>query len=362
MMSALERFSYIARQGARVAWYMGHYLATQDFRRAGRKDTRQAAPKSSLSAQDLLVELAALFRQDLENVAAAHYPPPRDHDGSLAEVFQLSREFFSDMPAVAERKSVAAGREVYDSELALTFPDYFLQNFHYQTGGYLTEGSARLYDTQVEILFSGSANAMRRQCIVPVSEYLRGRDQRCLKLLDVACGTGRLIRFLKEAFPRLSITGLDLSPAYIAEARRHVAPYEVSFEIGNAEALPFEDASFDLVASVYLFHEVPEDVRRTLAAEFARVLKPQGRLVFMDSLQLGDRPGFDGLLKSFPKNLHEPYFTNYINDDLGALFEAAGLRMSASELFYLSKRIVCDKATDASRSKETSFAGLTRES
>ena len=344
MMSAFERLSYIARQGARVAWYMGHYFATQNFRQAGRKDTAEAAPKSSSSTQGLLLELAALFRQDLENVAAGHYPLPRDHDGSLAEIIQLSREFFSDMPVAAERKSVAAGREVYDSELALTFPDYFLHNFHYQTGGYLTEGSARLYDTQVEILFSGSANAMRRQCIVPVSEYLRNRDQRSLKLLDVACGTGRLIRFLKEAFPCLSITGLDLSPAYIAEARRHVTPYDISFEIGNAEALPFDDASFDLVSCVYLFHEVPEDVRRTLAAEFARVLKPQGRLVFMDSLQLGDRPELDGLLKSFPRNFHEPYFLNYLTDDLGALFEAAGLRTVTTDTFFLSKRIVCDKS------------------
>lgn len=347
MMSPLQRLSYVARQGARVAWYMGHYFATQEFRRAGRKDASSPSPappaQGNSSAGEFLSELASLFRQDLANVAAGYYPLPRDHDGSFAEVLDLSREFFSDVPVSAERKSAAAGREVYDAGLAARFPDYFLQNFHYQTGGYLTEGSARLYDMQVEVLFSGSANAMRRQCIVPVFEFMRGRDQRRLRLLDVACGTGRLTRFIKEAFPRLTVAGIDLSEAYVAEARRHMAPYEAALEVGNAEALPFGDESFDLVVSVYLFHEVPEAVRRAIAGEFKRILKPGGRLVFMDSLQLGDRPEFDGLLESFPRNFHEPYFGTYLSEDLAGLFESAGLRVMASNCYFLSKRLVCAK-------------------
>jgi ubiquinone/menaquinone biosynthesis C-methylase UbiE len=347
MISPLERLSYIVRQGARVAWYTGHYLAAGELQRAGKKEDEpqkpQAPPRERSSAGILLEELLDLFRTDLANVEAGHYPLPRDHDGRLADLLKLSREFLSDVPLAAGRKSAAAGREIYDPALEEKFPGYFLQNFHYQTGGYLTEDSARLYDTQVEVLFSGSANAMRRQCIVPVSEYLRGRDQRRLKLLDVACGTGRLIRFLKQAFPRLPVVGLDLSPAYIEEARRHVVPYEVELRTGAAEALPFPDASFDLLATVYLFHEVPDDVRHSIAGEFARVLKPGGRLVFMDSLQLGDRPQFDGLLKSFPRNFHEPYFETYLREDLPGLFRSAGFAHESSDTFFLSKRMVFDR-------------------
>ena len=44
-------------------------------------------------------------------------------------------------------------------------PDYYTQNFHYQSGGWLTEESARIYDVQVETLFFGAAGAMRRQAI-----------------------------------------------------------------------------------------------------------------------------------------------------------------------------------------------------
>lgn len=347
MTSLLDRLSYVTRQGARVAWYMGHYLATQDFR--GTDRLRAPEAKAPASRRDgalggLIGELLALFRADLENVIAGHYPLPRDHDGSFAEVLSLSREFFADIPRAAERKNASGGREVYDPALGNRFPDYFLQNFHYQTGGYLTEASARLYDTQVEILFSGSANAMRRQCIVPLSEFLRGRDQRRFALLDVACGTGHLIRFIKEAFPRLKVTGLDLSPAYVEEARRHVAPFEAEFRLGSAEALPFPDRSFDLLTTVYLFHEVPPDVRCNIAAEFARVLKPGGRLVFMDSLQLGDRPNLDRLLESFPRNFHEPYFDSYLREDLRRLFEPAGFTFVSSTNFFLSKRLVLDRS------------------
>jgi len=186
---------------------------------------------------------------------------------------------------------------------------------------------------------------MRRQCIVPVAQFLRGRDQRKFSLLDVACGTGRFLRFLKEAFPRLALTGLDLSQPYLDEASRHLAPYAAVLEIGKAEALPFPSSIFDLVTSIYLFHEVPREVRPQIAVEFARVLKPGGRLVFMDSLQLGDRTGFDRMLEAFPRNFHEPYFGDYLRDDLRAVFAQAGLRPTSVDTFFLSKRIVCEKLT-----------------
>jgi ubiquinone/menaquinone biosynthesis C-methylase UbiE len=261
----------------------------------------------------------------------------------LREVIARSRQFIADLPVAAERKAEGRGTEVYSPALAEELPAYFLQNFHFQTGGYLTEESAKLYDLQVEVLFSGTANAMRRQCLVPIAKYLHGRDQRTCALLDVACGTGRFLRFAAEAFPRLKLVGTDLSEAYLEEARAHVTPYRASFEHGKAEALPFADESFDLVTSIYLFHEVPPKVRREIAREFARVLKPGGRLVFMDSLQLGDAPDFDGLLESFPANFHEPFYPGYIRDDLGALFAEAGLTVRSATPFFLSKRVVADK-------------------
>ena len=86
-----------------------------------------------------------------------------------------------------------------------------------------------------------------------------------------------------------------------------------------------------------LFHELPPDVRRTVTREIARVLKPGGLFVFVDSLQMGDKPGWDGLLEGFPVRFHEPYFRHYAIDDLDGLFSAAVLSPVSTSLAFLSK-------------------------
>jgi hypothetical protein len=52
--------------------------------------------------------------------------------------------------------------------------------------------------------------------------------------------------------------------------------------------------------------------------------------------------GVDGLLEAFPQNFHEPYFGDYLRDDLHAVFAQASLRPTSVESFFLSKRIVCE--------------------
>jgi len=345
MLRPIERVDYTMRQVARVGWYLGHYFASQRFRESPAPRPQQTSRRSGLGLARILEDMGALFARDLANADRGLYPPPRDHDGSLAAIVRRSRRYFADLPVAAERKAEGRGTEIYSPELAEDLPAYYLQNFHFQTGGYLTEESAELYDMQVEVLFSGTANAMRRQCLVPIADYIRGKDQRKLKLLDVACGTGRFIRFVKQAFPRLAVTASDLSEAYLAEARTHLKPYRnIEYKVAKAEALPFDDASFDIVTSIYLFHEVPPSIRREVAREFARILKPGGLLIFMDSLQTGDTPEFDAMLDSFPANFHEPYYKSYLSEDLPGIFTEAGLQVVDSEPVFLSKRVVAKKS------------------
>ena len=345
MLSPIEKASYAARQSARVAWYMGHYFASQRFHKAkDETDVRREKPRSrGPSIEAMLRDMATLFERDLANADKGIYPLPRDHDGAPPRIVSTSRKYFADLPASAERKAERRGDEVYSSELKEKLPAYFLQNFHYQTGGYLTEESAELYDMQVEVLFSGTANAMRRQCLVPLAEFMAGRDQRQVHLADVACGTGRFLRFVKQSWPRIQLTGTDLSEAYLSEAEGHLKPYKATLTPANAEALPFEDNSLDVVTSIYLFHEVPPKVRRIIAGEFARVLKPGGRLIFMDSLQRGDTENYDGLLEMFPINFHEPYYATYTREDLSKIFADVGLTTVQSEPHFMSKLVVCDK-------------------
>jgi SAM-dependent methyltransferase len=113
--------------------------------------------------------------------------------------------------------------------------------------------------------------------------------------------------------------------------------------LGAAEALPFADADFDLVTCIYLFHELPRPVRARAVAEFARVLRPGGRLVLVDAFQRGDEPAFDGLLELFPLAYHEPYFDDYAPHDLGALFAEVGLQSKTAERAHMSKVMTFDK-------------------
>ena len=140
------------------------------------------------------------------------------------------------------------------------------------------------------------------------------------------------------------MTGIDLSAAYIAEARRHLAGRRnIKLLEGNAEALPCADGSQDIATAIFLYHELPQEVRRALTQEVSRVLKPGGIFVFIDSLQWGDKPGYDGMLEAFPVRFHEPYYENYLGDDVPALTEACGLRHVQTSLAFLSKVVVSRK-------------------
>jgi ubiquinone/menaquinone biosynthesis C-methylase UbiE len=225
------------------------------------------------------------------------------------------------------------------------YPRYYLQNFHYQTDGYLSRDSAELYDHQVEVLFGGGAAAMRRQALVPLHHELTARGIRGRRLLDIACGTGGFLREVKANYPRLAVTALDLSPFYLDAARRNLAPWSATdFIEAAAEAMPLPDASIDIATCIYLFHELPHRLRRQVAGEIARVLKPGGLLIFVDSLQLGDAPDYDALLDYFPRAFHEPYYADYVRDDLDALFGEAGLRREGGDLAYFSKVATFRKA------------------
>jgi ubiquinone/menaquinone biosynthesis C-methylase UbiE len=88
---------------------------------------------------------------------------------------------------------------------------------------------------------------------------------------------------------------------------------------------------------------LPPEVRRTVFQESARVLKPGGRLVIIDSLQHGDEPDYDGLIDLFPQNFHEPYYSSYVREDFGSLAQNCGLKHIRDVKAFVSKVMVFDK-------------------
>lgn len=340
----LARARYAAAQGARVAWYSAHYALLRAMTRGAERDVRKSAaiPQSSAPPPDRMkirAAFRALFDADRANIEAGLYPSPRDFGpGKLMKALRQSRDFFADARLVNERRDRGGATEARALDPSGRYPAYYRQNFHFQTDGWFSRRSARLYDTQVEVLFTGAADAMRRIALAEVSREIRGKDQRKVALLDVACGAGRFLEQLMDAFPRVRATGADLSPAYVEEAAERLAPWPSARVIeANAESLPFDDGTFDVVTSIYLFHELPPRVRSLVAMEMARVVKPGGFVVFADSIQTGDDPNLDRMLEAFPGWFHEPYYASYLAEDLDAIWGEAGLVRERGMTAFLTK-------------------------
>jgi ubiquinone/menaquinone biosynthesis C-methylase UbiE len=345
--STLDVTAHLAGQGVRLGWYLAlNRLLDWRADSLGQRPTyKPQRPVPDMRA--LLADLGQLLLADAAAVRDGVFPPMADDGVSLREHLARVGAMFADLPEALRRRAEDDAGSVRTAQPTEGLPEYFTQDFHFQTGGYLTDESARLYDVQVETLFMGSAGPMRRAALQPIADAIRSRDQRRMALLDVACGTGRFLRQVRLAYPALRLTGLDLSGAYLDEAARHFAGLRAArWLVANAEAPPLADASQDIVTCIFLFHELPPEVRRQVAREIARVLKPGGTFVFIDSLQFGDKPGWDGLIEAFPVRFHEPYYRHYAIDDLESLFAAAGLHLRTQSLPFLAKMMVFERAGD----------------
>ncbi len=96
------------------------------------------------------------------------------------------------------------------------------------------------------------------------------------RILDLGCGTGEISLRLAELFPTAQVTGVDLEEAHLRRARERCAALgeRVRFQAGDALALPFPFASFDLVVCRHVLQAVPSAQR--VVAEIRRVLEAGG--------------------------------------------------------------------------------------
>jgi ubiquinone/menaquinone biosynthesis C-methylase UbiE len=330
MATALDKLVYDTAQAARVSWFFGQKLL------AARLSKPMPVPeklrgRAMPDRRRILADLRKLLEQDWRNIEAEIYAAPEDWRGNPLAGINRAIDFFADLGAVEARRHGEPRERRLDMPNTDRYPAYYRQHFHFQSDGYLSAASAERYDYQVEVLFGGGAAAMRRQALVPLRAALLEHQggARSARLLDIACGTGAFLREVKRNHPRLAVTGIDLSMPYLAVARRRLDAWSrVTLAEANAEALPFADASMDIVSCIYLFHELPHRARQAVAGEIRRVLKPGGTLIFVDSLQTGDEPDYDAMLDWFPVAFHEPYYASYLREDLGRVlgpgFSAAG--------------------------------------
>lgn len=130
------------------------------------------------------------------------------------------------------------------------------------------------YDLNNRLHSFGRDQAWRRRAVRAAE--VRAGD----RVLDMACGTGDLTRLLARSTEAASVTGGDFTPEMLEIARVKNAAEGVTYVHADAMALPFEDASFEVVTIAFGIRNVTDPA--VALAEFRRVLTPGGRLVILE--------------------------------------------------------------------------------
>jgi ubiquinone/menaquinone biosynthesis C-methylase UbiE len=350
MADTLTKLSYQTLQQGKSYLSFAHKMIGIQARKAFKPNDMPVIPvppELITKLQQRVNELQATDWQDAENGV---YPTSLLFDEPWADYLAQYPALVADLPSIWER---ADGKKYQDFDRDIEtagYPSYYVQNFHHQTGGYLSDLSANLYDLQVEILFGGSADAMRRRILAPLKAGLTAFSDvpaRQIRILDTACGTARTLRGVRAMLPQASLFGVDLSAAYLRKANEQLADLPgalVQLLEGNIEELPYVDNYFHAVTCVFLFHELPPAARQNAIAECYRVLKPGGSFIICDSIQVSDSPELEAMMHMFHETFHEPYYRSYMEDDLvGRLTTAGFAEVLPTEVHFMSKYLVAKK-------------------
>jgi len=341
---SLRRIAYhTLQQGKTLAGLVHKELST--------KLTEVFAPEAATGDfqidQELIKEVRLsmknLERIDWQEAESGIYPKSQLFEAPWLEWAKKYPLVWLDMPQTWERRKKNKTREIPSDVDEEEYPNYYLQNFHHQTDGYLSQHSAEIYDLQVEILFNGTADSMRRRILAPLKRGLKkfpSQTSKKVKVLDIATGTGRTLQQIQSALPEVELYGLDLSGSYLKQASKYLSSRNgdlVQLTKANAENMPYASNSFQALTCVFLFHELPRDARQNVLNECFRLLEPGGVLILADSIQIEDSPKFTPIMDNFHKIFHEPFYRDYIIDDINFRLESSGFTSISSESHFMTK-------------------------
>ncbi len=177
----------------------------------------------------------------------------------------------------------------------------------------------RGYEILAEIGFAG-----RRRSVFARLAALSGAGPGD-RILDVGCGTGYWSRMLAPLVgPEGRVIGVDPSPPMLEHARRR-SPGNCSYEVGEGQALPFPDVSFDIVVSSFAVHHMPRSARGAAVREMFRVLRPGGRLLIAEF-----RPPVNPLAVRLAEMVAGPAVRPTLPELLATLVPGAGLRVEST--------------------------------
>lgn len=154
-------------------------------------------------------------------------------------------------------------------------------------------------------------SSLHRGLTEAIADWLDERGER--DVLDVATGTGLMLRSLQRRRPEIRLIGVDLAPGMLAIARAELP--SATLVLSDAGRLPLPTSSVDLVSCIAALHLLPDP--SGAVAEWARVLRPAGRLVTATFADVPTSP----TTQHFPR-WHERFVTH---DKISALVTPAGL-------------------------------------
>jgi ubiquinone/menaquinone biosynthesis C-methylase UbiE len=216
----------------------------------------------------------------------------------------------------------------------LQYPDYYLRPFHAYEEGNLgwspaTEVEVAAYAVHAKIWKDSGidGDARLRQSF---HEVVKARLPEAPKnIADLGCSIGMSTFTLQDIYPESQMTGVDLSPYFLAVAayrtqNRNSSCVSPKWVHAPAESTGLPDASFDLVSACLLFHELPQTAAIAILQEARRLLRPGGHLAIMDMNPKSEvyskmPPYILTLLKST-----EPYLDQYFALDLEQTIIATG--------------------------------------
>jgi ubiquinone/menaquinone biosynthesis C-methylase UbiE len=284
--------------------YRTMHLLSQSFSLFVKPPHREKRKELTDYLKNKVIEIHKI---DAENIANGVYPISVIVPKSSIEHIKNFPKLLLDSLRISRRRKLNVKNDMKDNDLG-DAPEYLNRNYHFQTDGYFSDESAKLYEHQVEILFSGTAAPMRRILIQKIKEA-QGFSKP-LRILEIGAGVGTATIDFAQSFEYSSYIVSDVSYQYLEAAKKRL---KGSFEFvrAKAEDLPFKDGEFDLVFSIYLFHELPRSVREKVIQETYRVLKKNGIMAICDSLQKDDDPILNPSLEGFPLDYHEPFYKDY---------------------------------------------------
>lgn len=148
------------------------------------------------------------------------------------------------------------------------------------------------------------------------------------KVLDLGCTLGRSTMAIKKKMPNAEVFGCDVCEYPLRYG--HLFAIENGIDITlcqeNAEKLTFKDKTFDIVASHWLFHELPSDAIVNVIHEAARVLNSGGIFVIYDMCKVPGGPIGEWLHKGMAIRNNEPYALSLIHTDLEKIMKEAGFK------------------------------------